>query len=120
MSWMQQVCHGAAVAILAAQVTFMMQCLLTVMLAAAGAVGASVVALWLIQEWVVHKWLLHSSFDWAGGCVAQEGLGLVSWCCCASLQLHQPQHSLCVRFCSVMQLPRNRSSHKESEVAAYL
>lgn len=36
------------------------------------AVGASVVALWLIQEWVVHKWLLHSSFDWAGKTIHKE------------------------------------------------
>ena len=31
------------------------------------AVGAAVVALWLVQEWVVHRYLLHSSFEWAGG-----------------------------------------------------
>lgn len=116
MSWMQQVCHGAAVAILAAQVTCMMPGVLTVILAAAVAVGASVVALWLIQEWVVHKWLLHSSFDWAGGCVGQEGL--VSWCCCALLQPHQRQHFMCIPFCSAMQLPRHCSSHKESKIAA--
>jgi hypothetical protein len=31
------------------------------------AVGAGVVAFWLVQEWMVHKWLLHSSWNWAGG-----------------------------------------------------
>lgn len=31
------------------------------------AVGAGVVAFWLVQEWMVHKWLLHSSWDWTGG-----------------------------------------------------